>query len=96
MVTGPGFPRRGLFLGATMTEAEFERRLKALQQEVSEAYLAGYTEARQRAQWTIAAVVDESTRLRNALEWALDEVQDESAKVRILSTMHRSTSKGQE
>ena len=73
-----------------MTESEFERRLKALQQEVSEAYLAGYSEARQRAQWTIAAAVDESTRLRNALEWALDEVQDEQRRVRILSAMHRS------
>lgn len=74
-----------------MTESEFERRLKALQQEVSEAYLAGYSEARQRAQWTIAAAVDESTRLRNALEWALDEVQDENRRVRILAAMHRHT-----
>lgn len=72
-----------------MTESEFERRLKALQQEVSESYLKGYNEARQRAQWTIAAAVDESTRLRNALEWALDEVRDESLRVRILSAMHR-------
>jgi len=72
-----------------MNESEFEQRLKALQQEVSEAYLAGYTEARQRAQWTIAAAVDESTRLRNALEWALDEVQDENRRVRILAAMHR-------
>jgi acyl-homoserine lactone acylase PvdQ len=72
-----------------MTEAEYEQRLKALQQEVSEAYLTGYNEARQRAQWTIAAAVDESTRLRNALEWALDEVRDESLRVRILSAMHR-------
>lgn len=72
-----------------MTESEFERRLKALQQEVSESYLKGYNEARQRAQWTIAAAVDESTRLRNALEWALDEVQDENRRVRILAAMHR-------
>jgi molybdopterin-biosynthesis enzyme MoeA-like protein len=72
-----------------MTESEFERRLKALQQEISESYLKGYNEARQRAQWTIAAAVDESTRLRNALEWALDEVQDESRRVRILAAMHR-------
>ena len=72
-----------------MTESEFERRLKALQQEVSESYLKGYNEARQRAQWTIAAAIDESTRLRNALEWALDEVQDENRRVRILAAMHR-------
>jgi hypothetical protein len=72
-----------------MNESEYERRLKALQQEVSESYLKGYNEARQRAQWTIAAAVDESTRLRNALEWALDEVQDESRRVRILAAMHR-------
>ena len=72
-----------------MTESEFERRLKALQQEISESYLKGYNEARQRAQWTIAAAVDESSRLRNALEWALDEVQDESRRVRILAAMHR-------
>ena len=73
-----------------MKESEYEQRLKALQQEVSEAYLKGYQEARQRAQWTIAAAVDESTRLRNALEWALDEVQDENRRTRILSAMFRS------
>lgn len=78
-----------------MTESEFERRLKALQQEVSEAYLAGYSEARQRAQWTIAAAVDESARLRLALESALTEVQDESTRVRILATMHRHRSPDQ-
>ena len=72
-----------------MTEAEFERRLKALQQEVSEAYLIGYQEARQRAQWTIAAAVDESTRLRNALEWALDEIHDPRLRARIMTAMHR-------
>lgn len=59
--------------------------------EITEAYLKGYQEARQRAQWTIAAAVDESTRLRNALEWALDEVQDENRRVRILAAMHRRT-----
>ena len=79
-----------------MNESEFERRLKALQQEVSEAYLTGYNEARQRAQWTIAAAVDESTRLRNALEWALDEVQDENRRVRILAAMHRRQPKDHE
>ena len=78
-----------------MNESEFERRLKALQQEVSESYLKGYNEARQRAQWTIAATVDESTRLRNALEWALDEVQDENRRVRILAAMHRHRSPDQ-
>ena len=79
-----------------MTESEFERRLKALQQEISESYLKGYNEARQRAQWTIAAAVDESTRLRNALEWALDEVQDENRRVRILAAMHRHRPKDHE
>jgi hypothetical protein len=78
-----------------MTESEFERRLKALQQEISEAYLKGYNEARQRSQWTIAAAIDESTRLRNALEWALDEVQDEERRTRILSAMHRNKSSDQ-
>ena len=72
-----------------MTESEFERRLKALQQEISDAYIKGYEEARQRSQWTIAAAIDESTRLRNALEWALDEVQDENRRIRILAAMHR-------
>ena len=57
--------------------------------EITEAYLKGYNEARQRAQWTIAAAIDESTRLRNALDWALDEVQDENRRVRILAAMHR-------
>ena len=33
-----------------MTQAEYERRLKALQQEVTEAYLKGYAEARDRAE----------------------------------------------
>ena len=78
-----------------MNESEYEQRIKALQHEVSEAYLAGYTEARQRAQWTIAAAIDESTRLRNALEWALDEVQDENRRVRILAAMHRNKSEDQ-
>ena len=79
MVTGPGFPRRGLFLGDAMPTDE----------EVTEAYLRGYQEARQRAQWTIAAAVDESTRLRNALEWALDEIQDPRLRARIMTAMHR-------
>lgn len=78
-----------------MNESEYEQRLKALQQEVSAAYLKGYEEARQRAQWTIAAAVDESTRLRNALELALDEVQDENRRIRILAAMHRSKSTDQ-
>lgn len=79
-----------------MNKSEYEQRLKALQHEMSEAYLKGYQEARQRAQWTIAAAVDESTRLRNALEWALDEVQDENRRVRILAAMHRRTPKDHE
>jgi hypothetical protein len=71
-----------------MTDSEYERRLKALQQEVSSAYLKGYEEARQRSQWTISAAVDESNRLRLALEEALVEV-DETAKIRILAAMQR-------
>lgn len=61
------------------------------EQDLTDAYLSGYQEARQRSQWTIAAAIDESTRLRNALEWALDEVQDEGRRVRILAAMHRRT-----
>jgi hypothetical protein len=55
-----------------MTQAEFERRLKALQQEVTEAYLKGYSEARDRAQWNLTAAYAENERLRLALEsaWA--------------------------
>jgi len=71
-----------------MTDTEFERRLKALQQEVSSAYLKGYEEARQRSQWTITAAVDESNRLRIALEAALVEV-DETTKIKILETLRR-------
>jgi hypothetical protein len=71
-----------------MTDSEYERRLKALQQEVSSAYLRGYEEARQRSQWTITAAVDESNRLRLALEEALVEV-DETAKIKILAAMQR-------
>jgi hypothetical protein len=71
-----------------MTNTEYERRLKALQQEVSSAYLKGYSEARQRSQWTISAAVDESNRLRLALEAALVEV-DETTKIKILETLRR-------
>ena len=73
---------------SAMTDSEYERRLKALQQEVSSAYLKGYEEARQRSQWTITAAVDESNRLRLALEKALVEV-DETAKIKILAAMQR-------
>ena len=72
-----------------MTESEFERRLKVLQQEVSESYLKGYAEARQRAQWNLTAAIDEATRLRNALEWALDEIHDPRLRARIMTAMHR-------
>ena len=72
-----------------MTESEFERRLKVLQQEISESYLKGYAEARQRAQWNLTAAIDEATRLRNALEWALDEIQDPRLRARIMTAMHR-------
>ncbi len=71
-----------------MTDSEYERRLKALQQEVSSAYLKGYEEARQRSQWTISAAVDESNRLRLALEEALVGA-DETTKTRILGVMQR-------
>jgi len=71
-----------------MTHTEYERRLKALQQEVSSAYLKGYDEARQRCQLTISAAVDESNRLRLALEEALVQV-DDPTKARILSIMQR-------
>ena len=71
-----------------MNAPEYEERLKALQQEVSKAYLAGYSEARQRAQWTIAGALDESERLRLALEEALHEIQDEAIRTRILQAMH--------
>lgn len=47
-----------------MQEAEFKRRLKALQQEVTEAYLKGYAEARDRAQWNLDAAYEENERLR--------------------------------
>lgn len=57
-----------------MTEAEFERRLKALQQEVTEAYLKGYSEARDRAQWNLNAAYAENERLRLELESALVDI----------------------
>ena len=71
-----------------MNEQEFEARIKALQQEVTKAYLAGYNEARDRAQHTVKAAIDESERLRHALESALAET-DEAGKARILAAMHR-------
>jgi hypothetical protein len=87
-LTWPRVYRRGVIFGANVTDTEYERRLKALQQEVSAAYLKGYEEARQRSQWTITAAVDESNRLRLALEEALVEV-DETAKIKILAAMQR-------
>ena len=71
-----------------MNEQEFERRLKALQEEDSRAYLAGYSAARERAQHTIKAAIDESDRLRLALESALSET-DADGRGRILAAMHR-------
>jgi hypothetical protein len=53
--------------------AEYERRLNALQQEVTEAYLKGYSEARDRAQWNLDAAYSENERLRLALETAWAE-----------------------
>lgn len=58
-----------------MTDTEYERRLKALQQEVTEAYLKGYSEARDRAQWNLEAAYAENERLRLALESALIELE---------------------
>jgi acyl-homoserine lactone acylase PvdQ len=81
--------------GFGMNAPEYEERLKALQQEVSKAYLAGYSEARQRAQWTITGALDEAARLRLALESALDEIRDEATRSRILSAMHRHKSTDQ-
>ena len=57
-----------------MTEQEFERRLRALQQEVTEAYLKGYAEARDRAEWNLSAAYAENERLRLALESALVDI----------------------
>ena len=71
-----------------MNKPEYEERLKALQQEVTRAYLAGYTEARERSQHTIKFAIDESARLRLALESALAET-NEAGKARILAAMHR-------
>ena len=76
------------FMGVRMNAHEYEERLKALQQEVTRAYLAGYSEARDRAQHTIKFAIDESARLRLALESALAET-DEAGKARILAAMHR-------
>lgn len=53
-----------------MTKAEYEQRLRALQQEVTEAYLKGYAEARDRAQWNLNAAYAENERLRLELESA--------------------------
>jgi len=72
-----------------MTDSEYERRLKALQQEVSASYLKGYDEARQRCQWPITSAIDESNRLRLALDEALSHV-DETTKIKILAVMRRS------
>ena len=78
-----------------MTPREFEQRIKQLQEEVSRAYLAGYNEARDRAQHTIKAAIDESDRLRRALEEALAHV-DEDGRTEILSLLHKGKSADQE
>ena len=65
------------------------------EKDVSDAYIAGYSEARQRAQWAITGALDESERLRLALEEALTEVRDEAIRTRILSAMLQRRSKGQ-
>lgn len=61
-----------------MTEAEYERRLKALQQEVTEAYLKGYSEARDRAQWNLNAAYAENERLRLELERAYIALEEKA------------------
>ena len=71
-----------------------EERIKQLQEEVSRAYLAGYNEARDRAQHMIKAAIDESDRLRRALESALAET-DEDGRTRILSLLHKGKSEDQ-
>ena len=71
-----------------MNKQEYEQRLKALQEEVTRAYLAGYSEARDRAQHTIKFAIDESDRLRRALEEALAHV-DEDGRTQILSLLHK-------
>jgi hypothetical protein len=74
-----------------MNKSEFEQRIKQLQEEVSRAYLIGYNEARDRAQHTIKAAIDESDRLRRALEEALAHV-DEDGRTEILSLLHKGKS----
>ena len=74
-----------------MNAHEYEERLKALQEEVTRAYLAGYSEARDRAQHTIKFAIDESDRLRRALEEALAYV-DEDGRTQILAAMLRGKS----
>ena len=71
-----------------MNKQEYEQRLKALQEEVTRAYLAGYSEARERSQHTIKFAIDESDRLRRALEEALAHV-DEDGRTQILSLLHK-------
>ena len=74
-----------------MNKQEYEQRLKALQEEVTRAYLAGYSEARDRAQHTIKFAIDESDRLRRALEEVLAHV-DEDGRKQILSLLHKGKS----
>ena len=56
--------------------------------DLTNAYLEGYAAARERAQHTIKAAIDESDRLRLALESALSET-DADGRGRILAAMHR-------
>ena len=64
------------------------KQIKALQQEVSAAYLKGYEEARQRCQLHIAAAIDESAHLRHTLEEAL-ELVDAPTRAQIQLLMQR-------
>jgi len=59
-----------------MLESEYKRQLKQLQQEVTQAYLKGYEEARQRCDYDLSATSDEIRRLRYALELAIEMVED--------------------
>lgn len=55
--------------------------------DVTNAYLAGYLEARKRAQWNLEAAYSENKRLRLALETARAENADLRAQLTVPKTV---------
>jgi len=72
-----------------MTESEYRRQLRQLQQEISQSYLKGYEEAKQRYGHDINALNDDIRRLRYAVELAI-ELVDPTDRALIIKALRLS------